>query len=112
MEYIENRSFLVISAKRPMAEWVASTEGPEAVSVVETHRSVYLVPPLDNPSTEQVEKLAARHFSAIFENELFSWYTDRAMWPTTRDLETFYQWFSYEYVEEGFDLASGVIEKE
>jgi hypothetical protein len=112
MQYIENRSFLVISAKRPMAEWVAGVDNEEVDPAVEAHRSVYLVPPLGNPSEEQVEKLVSRHCAAIFENELFSWYTSRDAWPTDRSFETFQQWFSYEYVEEGFDVASDSIEKE
>ena len=112
MQYIENRSFLVISAKRPMAEWVAEADNEEVDPAVEAHRSVYLVPPLDIPSEEQVEKLVERHCAALFENELFSWNTNRDMWPTTRDFETFKEWFEYEYVEEGFDVASDQIEKE
>ena len=112
MQYIENRSFLVISAKRPMAEWVAAADNEEVDPAVEAHRSVYLVPPLGNPSVEQVEKLVERNWAAIFENELFSWYTNRDRWPTSRDFETFKEWFDYEYVEEGFDVASDPIEKE
>ena len=112
MEFIDNRAFLIISAKRPLAEWVAEVDNEEVNPAVEAHKSVYLVPPLDIPTDEQVEKLLERHYPAIFENELFAWYTDRSLWPSTRDFETFLEWFHYEYVEEGFDTESGTIEKE
>lgn len=112
MQFVENRSFLIIYAKPAMAEWVAQVENEEVNPAVEQHRVVYLVPPVDIPSPEQVEKLVERHCAAIFENELFSWYTDRSVWPTDRDFETFRQWFSYEYIEEGFDTGSDGIVKE
>src|SRR6056297_2513312 len=112
MQYIENRSFLLVSARRPLAEWVAKTDNGEPNPAVMEHKSVYLMQPLDNPSEEQVEKLVQKHCAAIFENELFSWYTDRALWPTTRDFDTFKEWFTYEYIEEGFGAAPGEIEKE
>lgn len=112
MQYIDNRSFLIISAKQPMIEWVVQTDTSDIEPAVAGHKSVYLVQPLDNPSPEQVEKLVQKHSAAIFENELFSWYTERSLWPTTRDFDTFCEWFSYEYIEEGFDAAPGEIEKE
>jgi hypothetical protein len=112
MNYIENRSFLVISAKRPLAEWVAEVDNEEVDPVVLEHKAVYLAPPLNNPNPEEVEKLVRRHSAAIFENELFSWYVEREVWPSDRSFATFVEWFSWEYVEEGFDLADGGIEKE
>jgi len=112
MEFIENRSYLLISAKEPMVQWVAEIDGDEPSRIVAEHKSLYFVSPLDNPSPEQVEKLLRKHSAAIFENELFAWYTDRSKWPKERDFETFYKWFNYEYIEEGFDLAPGEISKE
>lgn len=112
MQYIENRSFVIISARRPLAEWVAETDNEEVNPAVLEHKSVYMVQPLDNPSEEQVEKLVQKHSAAIFENELFSWNTERENWPTTRDFDTFREWFAFEYIEEGFDAAPGDIEKE
>jgi hypothetical protein len=112
MQYIENRSFLIISARPPLAEWLAETDNEEVNPAVLEHKSVYLVQPLNIPSEEQVEKLVQKHSAAIFENELFSWNTERENWPTARDFDTFKEWFSYEYVEEGFDAAPSDIEKE
>jgi hypothetical protein len=112
MDMIENRAFLIVSAKRPVAGWMAELEGnTDADETVLNHRTVYLVAALDNPSPEQQEKLVKRKFSAIFENELFSWVADRSHWPTDRSWERFCEWFEWQYVDEGFDAEPGRIEK-
>lgn len=112
MYLVENRAFLIISAKQPVAGWMAELEGnTDMDETVLDHRTAYLVSPLSNPTPEQKEKLVQRKFSAIFENELFSWVADRKYWPTDRSWERFCEWFDWEYIDEGFDVESGQIEK-
>ena len=112
MDLIENRAFLIIRAKQPVAGWMAELEGnTDADEAVLKHRSVYLVSPLSNPTPEQQEKLIERKFAAIFENELYAWAADRSLWPTDRSLERFCEWFEWEYVDEGFDVEGGQIKK-
>jgi len=57
-------------------------------------QTAYLVPDFEDDEEEQA--MLDKVYIQVFENELYGWHTDESVWPATRDLETFREWFSIE----------------
>jgi hypothetical protein len=53
-----------------------------------------------------------KHFSTIFEKELYSMITDPDLWPQKRDFKTFNEWFSTHACDTVFDLSHEPLVRE
>lgn len=82
-------------------EWAGTLDGPKIESP-EIWTSVYLV---EASEDEGLEKTLQRHFKEIFEEQLESWYTRKADWPTPRTFAIFQEWFDAEISDPVFDLS-------
>jgi hypothetical protein len=103
-----NRSALVVLAKAPFADWIASLPVDEenpALSLAELREAgnVYL---LNEVEQEQdfADQLAAR-WSMIFENELSAWDEFEDAWPEPRTQAMFESWFDVAEQIMVFDVA-------
>jgi len=72
--------------------------------------NAYLVPEYD--STEQAMRYIERNHKAIFGWELWSWYTDEAMWQEKLTPSVFWKWFDIEIYEMVIDLLGKHIMRE
>jgi len=99
--YSINRAAIVVRPKKPFFDWARSLEGglPENT---EAWCSVYLGEAAEND--EPVEVLR-RHFAAIFDEQLASWYRVVDDWPAPRPFALFEQWFDAEVIDLVFDLS-------
>ena len=53
-----------------------------------------------------------KHFTVIFEHELWGWCTDPEQWPTDRTYSAFRKWFEVEFHSMILELGDGDVEVE
>jgi len=113
-----NRSVIMVKPKLPYIEWANSLDddgpkldGPKLnIEKPLDEYTIYLVDDVGYRS--DVEKVLKKHYTKIFEYELFSWHTDEEDWPQQRDLRVFRKWFSVESHSEVIDLCNYALETE
>ena len=95
--YLTNRFVAIIKPKQPLLDWLESQPDWDLDITLEDLRAdccALLIPDYDFP--EQAIRYIERKHKAIFEMELFGWYTDESMWPEKRTLSVFRKWFDVE----------------
>jgi len=106
-----NRSALILRYKQPFLDWInavdPSSSHPVRLADVDQERTVYLLEVEDQ--TELAEWLARNH-KALFEQELFGWYTDPALWPADRSLRMLQEWCLFEFDSVVLDMGSSPLE--
>ena len=108
-----DRFVAVIKPKQPFLDWHESQPDWDLdMTLVELREdsNAYLIPEYD--STEQAMRYIERNHKAIFEWELWSWYTDETMWPEKLTLSVFRKWFDVEIHEMVIDLSDKHIMRE
>ena len=94
MEFLK-RSAVIVKPRRPYLEWARrDDEEGLAESVFEGLRSeptVYLLPEYEDPTSQQ--EVLEEFWPVLFEAMLEGWVTDESLWPKTRTLEMFREWF-------------------
>jgi hypothetical protein len=105
-----NRIAVVLIPTEACLEWVNSCPSERAMTIGEMQRepTAYLIP----EGEAKLESCIRRHYRAMFEQELNSWYTDPEMWPKDRSFKTFQKFFTIHVSSMVFDLGSGAIIKE
>ena len=107
---IVNRAAVVLEPAQAYLEW--ARECPEALPDLTLEElceegTAYLIPETD----ADPEKWLRRNFGAMFEHELYAWYTDRAFWPKDRSFKAFKKFFKVRFCSMVLDLGKGPIEK-
>ena len=108
-----NRSIIIIKAKEPFLSWLSSLPEPEnniSLDEIDFDNSVYLLPEYE--MDDEREEILADYYDIIFEDQLAGWWTDSAIWPKTRDLSTFKEWFDIEFHSLILDLVDLPLEYE
>jgi len=108
-----NRSIIIIKAKDPFLRWLCSLPEPEnniTLDEINFDNSVYLLPEYE--MDDEREDILADYYDIIFEDQLAGWWTDSAIWPKTRDLSTFKEWFDIEFHSLILDLVDLPLEYE
>ena len=108
-----NRSIIIIKAKEPFLSWLSSLPEPEnniSLDEINFDNSVYLLPEYE--MDDEREDILADYYDIIFEDQLADWWTDSAIWPKTRDLSTFKEWFDIEFHSLILDLVDLPLEDE
>jgi hypothetical protein len=101
-----NRHAVILVPTQACLEWVRSCPGDDKpLGEVEREPTVYLIPESD----ADPETYIRRHFKAMFEEELNSWYTDPELWPKDRSYKTFKKFFMVQVSTMVFDLGKGMI---
>jgi hypothetical protein len=106
-----NRSALIVRYKQPFVDWINSIDsGPESeVSLEEGNEenNVYLIEVEDE---EELDEWLDLHSEELFEDELYSWYTDPSLWPEDRSTELFRAWCAFELYTMVYDTGSTPLE--
>ena len=108
-----DRFVAIIKPKQPFLDWLESQPDWDLDMTLDDLRedsNAYLVPEYD--STEQAMLYIERNHKAIFEWELWSWYTDEDMWPEKLTPSVFRKWFDVEIYEMVIDLLGKHIMRE
>ena len=101
-----NRSLMVVRPKQPFLDWVRSVDdAPEKLELkdLQDNSSAYLVPEFGTFDEQMAIILWC--WDVVFEEELFSWFTDEDLWPIERTPEMFVEWFDIEFHSLVFDLV-------
>ncbi|MFN8178236.1 MAG: hypothetical protein U0167_09915 [bacterium] len=109
---VVNRSAAVVRPREPFVRWVMSIDDsdPDLEGEVRSQASVYLVPP--DPNEEEEAAPLSLWFVEVFDRELEGWYLDESLWPQSRDIETFLEWFEVTTESVVVDLAPGPVDHE
>jgi hypothetical protein len=101
-----NRSLMVVKPKQPFLDWIRSVDDePGNLELTELQKdcSAYLVPECGDVEEETAVILWC--WDVVFEQELFSWFTDEDLWPLDPSPEMFIDWFDIEFHSLVFDLV-------
>jgi len=113
MHIIVNRLAAIIKPKQPLLDWLESQPDWDLDITLEELRAdryALLIPGYAFP--EQAMRYIERNHKAIFELELFGWYTDESVWPEKRTLSVFRKWFDVEIHSMVIDMLDKHIMRE
>src|SRR5438874_9593028 len=107
-----NRAALILRYKQPFVDWInaadpVSTSHALTLAEVNQEHTVYLVEVEDE---DELAEWLARNHQELFEEELNGWYTDPALWPRDRSLETVRKWCSFEFHTVVVDAGESPLE--
>lgn len=106
-----NRSVLLVRPKKPYVDWAngLEDEGPK-INLVDSpsELTIYLVD--DIAYDDDIDKVIDKHYSEIFEHELYSWHLVEDDWPDKRNRNAFHDWFEVESHSLVLDLCDYAIE--
>ena len=102
-----NRAAVIVRYKQPFVDWINAVDPAHGSPVltlakVNEEHTVYLIEVEDE---DELARWLRRHHEELFEEELSAWYTDPAMWPRDRSLETLRRWCSIELHTVVLDLG-------
>jgi hypothetical protein len=104
-----NRIAVTLIPTEACLDWINSCDGDKmTLDEIQRRPTVFLVPEGRGEPEVQVR----RHFKAMFEEELNSWYTDPTLWPKDLSFKTFDRFFTIQVSSMVFDLGTGRIEKD
>ena len=106
-----NRGAVILRYKAPFIQWINEVDPLEdsskiTMSNANQERTVYLVTDAD---AENVKDWICENHVSLFEDELYEWYTDEALWPKNRDYKTFNEWLEVECHSVVLDTVGGEI---
>jgi len=111
--FMINRSVIMVKPKAPYIEWANGLEedGPKlSLSDSPRERTIYLVDEIE--FTRDFDKVIDKHFSKIFEHELYLWHIAEEDWPQDRGRDVFNKWFEFESHSLVLDLCDYAFEVE
>jgi hypothetical protein len=106
-----NRNLVVIEPTAAFLDWARRFPDPDPKLTLDElleDNTAYLIPEQDGDSATWLK----RNFKNIFDMELDSWCTDRALWPKVRSFKVFKEFFSVHFCSIVIDLGKGLIDRE
>jgi hypothetical protein len=87
--------------KEPAVRWINEADptpgdAPLTIAGVNEERTVYLISDSAGDSPETLQRWIKKNYAALFEAELYGWYTVPSMWPKKRTFKLFQEWFEPE----------------
>jgi hypothetical protein len=103
-----NRSLIVVKPKQPFLDWIRSVDPDQTLDLkdISDDPTAYLIP--ECGTDEEREQIIDWCADFLFEQELWSWYTDEDLWPVRRDAQTFREWFEVEFHSLVFDVVGDI----
>jgi hypothetical protein len=104
-----NRIAITLIPTRACLDWINSGDDDKmTLDEVQKDPTTFLFPEGRGEPEGQVR----RHFKAMFEEELYSWYTDPALWPKDLSFKAFKKFFTIHVASMVIDFGKGMIIKE
>ncbi len=96
-----NRAAIILRYKEPAIKWINEADSDDNSSIVSLKdvnddRTIYLIKDEDADTPMLVKRWIKLNFRMLFENELWGWYTDEALWPPKLTYKLFNEWFEFE----------------
>jgi hypothetical protein len=96
--YEINRSLAIIKPKQHFLDWLVSSLDPVSggmtLDELRKDATALLIPEFDDE--ESALHFVYSNFEELFERELEDWVGDESLWPQTRSLKLFKEWFDVE----------------
>lgn len=112
--YFINRTVVILKPKQPLVDWVVSLpdEDWEELTLEEARKdcTAFLIP--EGKHDGDAEAYLRRHYTALFEIELDSWYRDPEGWPSKRTYKLFREWFDVDIHGMVMDAAEAPLIRE
>jgi len=110
-----NRTAVSITGADPFVAWTRGTDsdafkGTLTVRRARPYGSAFLLPEFE--LEEDVQEWVEENAAWIFEVQLAAWTEDESLWPPSRDLTTFRQWFRVDIHSVVIDVPDDDIEGE
>ncbi len=88
-----NRCVAIARVKQPFMDWLKSLPDPTYLTIEEVNidNTAYLLPEYEE--TNQSLNILEYYYELIFDEQLWSWWTNEKDWPKNRDFATFLKWF-------------------
>ncbi len=102
-----NRSAIIIKPRQPFLDWLHladPTSHQITLAQIREDPTIYLI--AEGGDKNAVRTGVRADFEVIFEEQLESWYADRATWPARRSFATFCEWFDVEFHSTVMDVAA------
>ena len=107
-----DRSVVILRPKQPFVDWTLTLPDPLVRTLEEWRedRRVYLIPlyATDDEAREWIDL----NFDFFFNDALWNWHEDEALFPAGRTAAMFHEWFDVEIHSEVVDVVDNVLEKE
>ena len=107
-----NRYAVTLLPTEAFLDWAGSCPGGNArmtLGEMQREPTVYLIP---EATKTPAEDYVRRHYKAMFEEELTSWYADPELWPKDLSFKCFKKFFAINISTVVYDLGKGPIEKD
>jgi len=110
-----NRTAVSVTGADPYIQWTQKTDGDADKGALTVRRAkpygaAFLLPEFE--LEEDVQEWVEDNAAWIFEVQLAAWTEDASLWPATRDLATFRQWFRIDVHSVVIDVPDDDIEGE
>ena len=110
-----NRTAITIVGAQPYVEWARTTDadsnkGMLTVVRAKAYGSAFLLPEFE--LEEDLQEWVEENANWLFEFQLAAWTEDETVWPATRDVRTFREWFRIDVHSVVVDVADDEIEGE
>jgi len=110
-----NRTSITVVGAKPYIDWTLAKEadvnkGTLTVARAKTYGTAYLLPEFE--LEEDLQEWVEENATWIFEFQLAAWTEDESVWPATRDLKTFREWFRVDVHNVVVDVADDDLEGE
>ncbi len=108
--FFVDRSIAIIKPKQPFLDWLNQQAGNEVeltLAELRTDCTVIMVPEAEEQEDviNHIDDIADK----LFEMELSSWFADPNLWPASRSLKVFWDWFDVEVHLAVFDSVEAEI---
>jgi hypothetical protein len=95
---VVNRAVLLLRCKEPASRWINDADpypSSELVTLadVNSERTAYLISQRAADTPQSLARWLRKNYAALFESELYGWYTDPTLWPAQRSYKLFKAWF-------------------
>ena len=114
---VVNRTAITITGAQPYLDWMRQTDADfakGAVTVVvpraKAYGSAFLLPEFNQE--EDLQEWVEENAAWLFEFQLAAWTEDESVWPATRDLKVFREWFRIDIHNVVVDIPDDEIEGE
>jgi hypothetical protein len=104
-----NRIAVMLIPTEACLNWINSCDDDKmTLDEIRQEPTAFLLPQGKGEPEAQVR----RHYEAMFEEELNSWYSEPTMWPKDLSFKMFQKFFTIQVSSMVFDLGKGIIVKE
>ena len=111
-----NRNLILIVPKQASLDWLLASDSSLSqlmtLEELKQEQDAYLVSEDKFNTPEDARRWVERDWSDFFSRFLFAWFVDESLWPKSRTLAMFRDWFDIQHHSMLWDLSDDPITHE